>query len=112
MKFIMIAILFHACASVFLKYGAIKMEGYTLHFIISNYFYFASLLFLLFQAISWQFALKKYDLHHAYVFMSLYYPFILVASYFIFNENITIGNMAGVVLIIGGLSLFPVRNGK
>lgn len=112
MIFIVCAILFHACAAVLLKYGAIHMETYSLSYIATNYFYFASLFFLFLQALSWQFALRKYDLNRAYVFMSLYYPLILFTSYFFFNENITTGNIAGIVLIIGGLSLRQGQNGK
>ena len=105
MILILIAIFFHACASILLKYGAINMEVYNITNILRNYFYIVSLLFLLFQALSWQFALKKYELHHAYTFMSLYYPMIMIASYFLFGEKITPGNVTGIVLIIAGLSL-------
>ena len=112
MLFIVLAILSHACAAVLLKYGAVSMEMYALPYILTNYFYFASLFFLFLQALSWQFALKKYDLHQAYIFMSLYYPLILVASYFLFGETITTGNIAGIVLIMGGLSLRNGGNGK
>lgn len=88
------------------------MESYSLSYILTNYFYFASLFFLFLQALSWQFALKKYDLHRAYVFMALYYPLILIASYFLFDEHLTSGNIAGVILIIGGLSIRQGSHGK
>jgi multidrug transporter EmrE-like cation transporter len=112
MIFIICAILFHVCASVLLKYGAINMESYSLPYIVTNYSYIASIIFLFLQALSWQFALKKYDLHQAYIFMGLYYPLILIASYFLFDEKLTTGNLAGVILIIGGLSIRQGTYGK
>jgi len=105
MKFILFAILFHVFASVFLKLGSMNLTSFSFLSVVTNYFYLSSLLFLFFQAICWQLALKVYDLSYAYLFTSLYYPFILMASYLIFEETITQGNLLGAFLIILGLIL-------
>ena len=112
MIFILLAVIFHASAGILIKYSALSMESYSLSNIITNYLYYASLSFFFLQALSWQFALKKYDLHNAYIYMSIYYPLILLASYFLFDEKITVGNIAGIILIMGGLSLRQSGNGK
>jgi multidrug transporter EmrE-like cation transporter len=105
MWLIALTILFHLFASVFLKTGAIYMDEYAVLQIISNKFYWLSIFFLFLQAITWQLALKKYSLNYAYMFTSLYYPAILIISFFVFSEDLTIGNILGTVLIVFGLIL-------
>jgi len=91
--------------------GALSMSHYTISSILSNYYYILSLFFLFLQAMVWQFALKKYKLNHAYMFTSLYYPLLLLSSYFVFQEEITVGNIIGTAVIISGL-VFPLLKTK
>jgi|LSQX01.2.fsa_nt_gb drug/metabolite transporter (DMT)-like permease len=105
MFLIFTSILFHVFASVFIKYGALSMDNFTLYDIITNYHYFIALFFLFLQALSWQLVLKKYKLSTAYMFNSLYYPLILLISFFIFKEDISWGNILGTAIIIFGLMI-------
>jgi drug/metabolite transporter (DMT)-like permease len=89
-----------------LKLGALKLVGFSFMSVFSNGFYLLSLFFLFLQALTWQRTLKLYNLSFAFMFTVLYYPIILVASYFIFDENITVGNILGTLIIVSGLTLF------
>ena len=105
MKFIILSITFHVVASICLKSGALYLRDFTILSIMTNFLYLTSLFFLFLQALTWQYALKKFNLGYAYMFTSLYYPIILLASLFLFNETVTFGNIAGTFIIITGLSL-------
>lgn len=111
MKLIFLSIIFHVLASIFLKFGSLSLGGYNVLEIVTNPYYIISLFFLFLQAIVWQFTLKRYNLNFAYSFTSLYYPLILLSSFFIFNENITIGNVIGTFIIVVGLIL-SLKNKK
>ncbi len=56
-------------------------------------------------AILWQQALKRFDLHVAYANRQLVVIWGLVWSALIFNEGITVYNIIGVVIIVGGVML-------
>lgn len=104
MIFLFLSILFHVLASVLLKFGAVEISEFNLISILTNVFYLLSLFFFFLQAIAWQYSLKKYSLNYAYMFTSLYYPLILGASYFIFKESISIGNILGTLIIGFGIA--------
>jgi multidrug transporter EmrE-like cation transporter len=106
MKLIILSIIFHVLATICLKFGAIHNEEYTIPAIATNTFYLLSLFSLFLQALTWQFTLRKYNLSHAYMYTTLYYPLILLFSYFVFNESITFGNLVGTIIIIIGIT-FP-----
>ncbi len=105
MRYIFLSILFHVCASVALKFGALNLSSFSLVNVLTNIFYLLALFFLFLQALSWQQSLRYFNLSHAYMFTSLYYPIILLASYFIFRESLTHGNFFGTTIIISGLLL-------
>lgn len=102
---IILSLIFHLCASFFLKSGALSMTEYTLISVLTNYYYWTSIFFLFLQAIAWQIALKNFSLNYAYMFNSLYYPMVLLLSYFVFSEYISFANLFGTMLIIVGLIL-------
>ncbi|MEO6611798.1 MAG: EamA family transporter [Chitinophagaceae bacterium] len=54
-------------------------------------------------SLTWIAALTKFDLSYAYPFMSLSFILVLVFSYFLLNEPLTVNKLAGVLLIIAGL---------
>ena len=54
-------------------------------------------------SLAWIAALTKFDLSFAYPFMSLSFAFVLIFSYFLFNEPITVNKIIGLVFIIVGL---------
>lgn len=103
------SILFHAVASILLKFGSLSIENFSVIEVVSNGFYLLSITFLFLKAIVWQLSLKTYNLSYAYLFTSAYYPIILLVSHFVFKESITIGNIIGTLLIIIGVLLLTNR---
>lgn len=64
-----------------------------------------SLVFLLFfiYAVVWQQLLKKVSLSVAYMFKGSSIVFIVLASWLVFNESISLNNLLGCCLIIIGI---------
>lgn len=56
-------------------------------------------------AVLWQQIIKRMRVSDAYMFKGTSIIFILLLSHFIFGEAITVTNMIGAVLIIGGIAL-------
>jgi len=54
-------------------------------------------------SICWMAAMTKFELSHAYPFMSLSFVFVLVLSGFFFHESITLPKLFGVFLIMTGI---------
>ena len=114
--FIFLAILFQATAGILGKYAAMSISvasSFPLN-LITNVFYLFSLLCMFFQAIVWQQALKHYPLSLAYPFMSLVNFVVLIASAVLFGEGITVGNIAGLLLISVGIAVLSreFKNGQ
>ena len=61
------------------------------------------------STIFWILALSKFDLSYAYPFLSIGYVLILVVSFFIFHESITVLKVVGVGAIIAGLVLISLK---
>ena len=57
-------------------------------------------------AIIWQQVLKRIDLTTAYMFKGTSLVFVLLFSALIFNETITVWNIVGASLIVGGIVWF------
>jgi drug/metabolite transporter (DMT)-like permease len=58
-----------------------------------------------FATVLWLFILTRVPLSVAYPLQSLAYVFAVFGAYFIFNESLSIMKIAGVLLIIIGVSL-------
>ena len=54
-------------------------------------------------SIAWMGAMTKFELSHAYPFMSLNFVLVLLGAAWLFNEPITPGKIAGVALIVLGV---------
>jgi len=54
-------------------------------------------------AVFWMAAMTKFDLSHAYPFMSLSFVFVIVLSGLFFHETITFLKLLGVLLIVTGI---------
>lgn len=101
--YIILAVLFQALSGIMSKYAAIGLSGHEILSLTTNVFYISSIGCLLLQAIVWQQALKHYNLSFAYPFISLVNFVILFSSAILFNESITIANIAGLALISLGV---------
>lgn len=61
--------------------------------------------FFLLRGLLWVFLLRKLKLVLAYPLMSLGYVLVLVASFFLFGEPVTLNKLGGALLIMTGVSL-------
>ncbi len=110
--FIILSLLFQSLAVILGKFASLYMDKFNLLNIISNPYYIISLFFLGLQAIIWPIALQKIPLFFAYLIMSLVYVVILFASLFIFKEKISLMNILGTILIIIGVLIVTLNQGK
>ena len=60
-------------------------------------------------AVLWQMALKRVALNQAYLFRSLGLVYGLCIANFIFNEKITVQNIAGCCLVLTGMLLLLTK---
>ncbi len=64
---------------------------------------FSSFFAAFIASLTWMAALTKFELSFAYPFMSLAFAVVLVSSYFLLNESLTLNKAIGIVIIIIGL---------
>ncbi len=53
--------------------------------------------------VNWMLALSSFELSYVYPFASLGYIGIIIGSYFIFRERVTVMRLLGIVVIISGV---------
>ncbi|MFC1529275.1 EamA family transporter [Gemmatimonadota bacterium] len=99
MKYIYIAVLAQSLSLLFGKTAALSAQGANRYF---NYWYLMSLISLGIQALFWQQALRKIPLSEAYPMMSLVFIVILIMSYSIFREPISLLQLIGTAFIVIG----------
>jgi multidrug transporter EmrE-like cation transporter len=109
--YILLSIAFKSIGAISSKYAAITLSGAFIIGIITNIFYFFSLLCLLLTAIVWQQALGHYPLSFAYPFMTFVNFIVLIASALLFNEGITAANIIGMIIISAGITMLTYKNG-
>jgi uncharacterized membrane protein len=56
-------------------------------------------------SLAWMAAMTRFDLSHAYPFMSLNFVIVLVLSALLLNEAITPAKVLGIVLIVAGTAI-------
>ncbi len=83
--------------------AAMTVTDASLFITVTNGFYLLSLIFLILQVIVWQHALIHYPLSYAYPFVSLVNFVILISSAILFNEQTTMNNILGLILISLGI---------
>jgi len=114
--FIILSIMFQSIGAIFGKYAALTISvTFAFPFsLLTNIFYLLSLICMFLQAIVWQQALKHYPLSLAYPFISLVNFVVLTASAVLFGEGITVGNIAGLMLISIGIAVLSreFKNGQ
>jgi len=109
--YILIAVLFQATGGIFSKYASLSLSNQSFLLLATNIFYISSIACLALQALFWQQALKYYKLSFAYPFISLVNYVVLIFSYFLFSEAITLGNVLGLFLISVGIYLLTREGG-
>lgn len=87
------------------KQAALSISQFSARSVLENRFYLLSMLCLALQSIFWPIALRRYPLTFAYFYMSASYAAILVMSWMVFHEPVSIFNIIGAVLIVTGVNL-------
>lgn len=109
--FIVLCILLQSTGGIFEKYAALSTESFNPLTTVTNIFCLLSIACLILQAIFWQQALISYPLSFAYPFMSLVNFVILISSYFLFQEGISVNNILGLILISCGITILAHNSG-
>jgi len=103
--FLLLALMLQSSAIILIKKASLSVGAISIVSICANKYYMASIICMAFQAGAWQIVLTRFPLALAYNFMSGIYIIILLASYFLFDEKITLQNILGTIIIILGIYL-------
>jgi len=106
--FIAFSISFGVCGQLMLKHGMSRMGGAAIggnliRLIVPSPCVIGGLVMYGLGVVNWLLALSHLELSYAYPFASLSYIGIIVGSYFIFKERITLLRLAGIAVIIAGV---------
>lgn len=107
--FIGFSTVFGICGQLMLKHGMSRMGSVTavggslIRGIITSPWVIGGLVVYGLGVINWLLALSHLELSYAYPFASLSYIGIIIGSYFIFKERITMLRVAGIAVIIAGV---------
>lgn len=113
--YILISVLASVIGQLLLKVGMNKLGSITLSTnqflltswkMVTNPYVFVGLVIYFAGTIFWLAALSRVDLSYAYPFASLSYVVMLVASWMMFDEKITLGRLLGTVVI--GIGVFLI----
>jgi multidrug transporter EmrE-like cation transporter len=94
------------------KQASLHQEAMTVAGVATNHWYWATMFCLGLQALVWPLVLKRAPLGFAYGFNSLSYVNTLLLSRFVFHEHISVQNMVGAGLIMGGVLLWARGQGE
>ena len=90
-----------------LKYGALPanfLEKITFLFkLLMDPFILSGFLSAFIASLFWMAAMTKFDISFAYPFMSLAFVFVLVLSWLLFGEQMSVPKIVGLTLIIAGI---------
>jgi multidrug transporter EmrE-like cation transporter len=105
--FIGVSTIFGICGQLLLKSGMTRIGPRTgtafLKAIITSPWVIGGLAVYGFGVIFWMLALSYFEISYVYPFASLSYIGIILGSYFIFKERLTVMRLAGIAIIIAGV---------
>jgi drug/metabolite transporter (DMT)-like permease len=64
---------------------------------------FSSFFAAFIASLTWMAALSKFDLSFAYPFMSMAFVVVIIASYFLLQESVSMYKVVGMIFIVVGL---------
>ncbi len=99
---LLLAYMIYATVSIATKYTSFQ-ELFSIDYFVGLVI---SVMILGIYAIIWQQVLKRIELTTAYMFKGTSLIFVLLFSALIFNETITLWNIVGASLIVGGIVWF------
>lgn len=96
---------------VLLKIGSSQTTGFNLNMILNIYFWagFAAYGLGMLMLLA---AIKGEELSSLFPVLSLSFIWVMLFSYFLFNEQITNGKLAGTILITTGVAIISKHNYK
>jgi multidrug transporter EmrE-like cation transporter len=105
--FLSLSILLGAAGQILFKISSSKLETLRPNFesLVSNYQLFLGLFLYVVSALFYIISLRKIPLSVAYPSIAVSYVLVMVLSYYLFNEQISYYKMAGIILILLGVSL-------
>jgi len=113
MKYILIflSIILSSSAQIFLKLATSKTEGIqhsgsvmaTIMKLGTNGYLIFGLFMYFISAVLWVFGISKIPLSVAYPLVSVGYIIVVLASYYVFGEALSLNKVLGLVLIICGV---------
>jgi len=103
--FVLLSLGFQVLASALAKEASLGLASFTLAGILGNKAYLLSLACLVLQSLCWPFALRGMPLFQAHLYMSGIYLALPALGRFVFHESLSPQNLAGTVLIAGGILL-------
>ena len=109
--FIVFTVIFNAAAQLLIKKGVLVLgsESFNLKFFITNIdkiifnpFIILGLICMTLSMMSHIISLSKFELSYAFPFISITYVIVFIGSFYLFNENLSILRVFGLILIILG----------
>ena len=109
--FIVFTVIFTAAAQLLIKKGVLVIgsETFNLKFFITNIdkiifnpFIVLGLICMTLSMMSHIISLSKFELSYAFPFISITYVIVFIGSFYLFNENLSILRVFGLILIILG----------
>ena len=94
------------------KQASLHQQAMTVAGVATNHWYWATMFCLGMQALVWPMVLKRAPLGFAYGFNSLSYVNTLLLSRFVFHEHVSVRNVVGAGLIMGGVVLWARGQGE
>lgn len=91
----------YACVSIFTKYAS-QQEFMSWNYILGLV---GAIGVMGLYAVLWQQVLKRIELSMAYMFRGTSLIFVMLLANVIFGEQITLNNIVGAIIIIGGIVL-------
>jgi multidrug transporter EmrE-like cation transporter len=105
--FIAFSTVFGICGQLLLKSGmtrlGVRSGGSFIKGIITSPWVIGGLLVYGTGVIFWMLALSYFEISYVYPFASLSYIGIILGSYFIFKERLSLMRLAGIAMIIAGV---------
>lgn len=107
--YLILSVLFQSISSILMKFASANIDNGSFFSLIISGYYLSALFCLVLQAFFWQLTLKKLELSIAYPLTALNTVFILIFSYIIFNEQITVNNIIGVTIMMIGIVIQNIK---
>ena len=101
--FLHLSVMMFSFTSVFSKFASIQYNRHGLHSPMLYVFLFLMIANCGIYAIAWQQVIKKFELSIAYANKAVTLVWALIWGIFLFHEQITIGKVIGIVLVMLGI---------